>query len=341
MTSSLPSRDYWPTDGWRESTPEAQGLDSAKLAAAQAYLAENVPHIDSLLVVRGGYLVYEYDAAGVAALRNIKSVTKSLTSALVGIAIQAGDLESIDERLGFLLPEVFATIRDRGKREITVRDLLTMRSGLEWAEYGASAVQMTASPDWGRFVLERPLIHVPGTQFNYSTGDTQLLSAILHKLTGLSLLDYADLYLFGPLGITQRRWPTDPQGITIGGAELALTPRDMAKFGYLALNGGTWDGDQIIPAAWVRDSGQYHTLFAPESAEDCTTLGYGYLWWLRPQGPHESLIAVGYGGQFVYVIPDWDMVVVMTGRIGAAPPHFRDNRMLCRFNLVEDFIVAE
>jgi CubicO group peptidase (beta-lactamase class C family) len=340
MAPTLPPRDYWPTNGWRESAPEDQGLDSARLAAAQAYLAKHVPHIDSLLVVRGGYLVYEHDAADAAALHNVKSVTKSVTSALVGIAIQAGDLENIDERLGSLLPEAFATIRDRDKRDITVRDLLTMRSGLEWAEYGASAVQMTASPDWVRFVLERPLIHAPGTLFNYSTGDTQLLSAILHKLTGLSLLDYADLYLFGPLGITQRRWPADPQGISIGGAELALTPRDMAKFGYLVLNGGTWDGDQIVPAAWVRESGQYHTLFEPESPEDCETLGYGYLWWLRPQGRHESRIAVGYGGQFVYVIPDQDMVVVMTGRIDTAPPHFKDNRMLCRFNLVEDFIAA-
>jgi CubicO group peptidase (beta-lactamase class C family) len=335
----MASRDYWPTGGWRTCLPEDQGLDPAGIRAAQAYLDERVPHIDSLLIVRGGYLVYEHYRDDPAALHNVKSVTKSVTSALAGIAIQAGDLAGTDEKIGFLLPEIFATIPDRAKRDIRVSDLLTMRSGLEWAEYGPSAVQMTASPDWVRFVLERPLIHPPGAQFNYSTGDSQLLAAVIQNLTGMALLDYADLYLFGPLGITARRWPSDPQGINVGGAELKLTPRDMAKFGYLYLNGGTWAGDRIIPAAWVRESGAYHTLFEPESPDDCETLGYGYLWWLRPQGPHESMIAVGYGGQFVYVIPGLDMVVVMTGIISAAPEQFKDNRMLCRFNLVEDFIV--
>jgi CubicO group peptidase (beta-lactamase class C family) len=335
----MASRDYWPTDGWRTCPPEDQGLDPAGIRAAQAYLDERVPHIDSLLIVRGGYLVYEHYRDDPAALHNVKSMTKSVTSALAGIAIQAGDLAGTGEKIGFLLPEIFATIPDRAKRDIRVSDLLTMRSGLEWAEYGPSAVQMTASPDWVRFVLGRPLIHPPGMHHCYSTGDSQLLAAVIQNLTGMSLLDYADLYLFGPLGITARRWPSDPQGINIGGAELKLTPRDMAKFGYLYLNGGMWAGDRIIPAAWVRESGVYHTLFDPESPDDCETLGYGYLWWLRPQGPHESMIAVGYGGQFVYVIPALDMVIVMTGTISDAPEHFRDNRMLCRFNLVEDFIV--
>lgn len=337
QTRSLPRRDYWPTAGWRSAPPDDHGLDPAKLIAAQAHLAEHVPHIDSLLIVRGGYLVHEQYANG--ALHNLQSVTKSVTSALVGIAILAGDLESTAEPIGSLLPEVFATIHERDKREITVRDLLTMRSGLDWQEYGPAVLQMTASPDWVHFVLERPLIHAPGSTFNYSTGDSHLLAAALQKLTGMSALAYADLYLFGPLGITQRRWPADPQGINVGGAELALTPRDMAKFGYLYLNQGMWDGEQVIPAAWVCESAEYHTLFEPESPDDCETLGYGYLWWLRPQGPYESMIAVGYGGQFTYVIPDLDMVVVMTGDIHAAPENFRSNRMLCRFNWVEDFLV--
>ena len=238
--SAIRTRDYWPTDGWRTASPGDHGLDAAMLDAAQAYLDEHVPHIESLLIVRGGYLVYEHYRLGVdpAALHNVKSMAKSFTSALAGIAIGAGDLESDREPIGSLLPEVFATVHERAKRDITVRDLLTMRSGLEWQEYGPSAVQMTASPDWVRFVLERPLIHPPGTHFNYSTGDAQLLAAVLQQATGMTLLDYADLYLFRPLGITQRRWPADPQGITIGGAELALTPRDMAKFGYLVSQPG-------------------------------------------------------------------------------------------------------
>lgn len=336
-----PPRDYWPTEGWRAAPPADLGLDAAQLDAADAVLAARVPHIQSLLVVRGGYLVYERyrDGAGPATLHNVKSVTKSVLSALIGIAIQTGDLVSVSEPLGFILPEAFATIPDRRKREITVRDLLTMRSGLEWAEYGASAVHMTASPDWVRYVLERPLIHAPGTHFNYSTGDTHILSAVIQALTGMSALQYADLYLFGPLGIARRAWPADPQGVTIGGAELALSPRDMAKLGYLYLNNGAWAGEPVVPAAWVRQSAEPHTYFEPITEDDCAELGYGYLWWLRPQGPHASAIAVGFGGQFIYVIPALDLVVVMTGDLGTAPDAFRDNRMLCRFNLVEEFIV--
>lgn len=338
--SDLPSREYWPTDDWRSADPARHGLDARQLDAARDYLREEVPHINSLLVVRGGDLVYEWYAAndGRAALRNVKSATKSVTSALTGIALDTGDLAGIDEPLGFILPEAFSTIDDRAKRAITVRHLLTMRSGLDWAEYGASVVQLTSSPDWVAYVLERPLAHEPGEHFNYSTGDTHLLAAALQQLTGMTLLDYADLYLFRPLGITQRAWPGDPQGISIGGAELALTARDMAKFGYLYLNQGQWDGAQIIPAAWVAQS---HTpqVTLVRQPDECSDLGYGLLWWLRGQGGHASGIAVGFGGQFIYVIPALDMVVVLTGDLRSAPDTFRDNRMLCQFNLVEDYIV--
>ncbi|HVO70164.1 MAG TPA: serine hydrolase [Aggregatilineaceae bacterium] len=337
----LPPRDYWPTHGWRDSPPEDQGLDREGLQAAHEHLTRHVPHIDGLLVVRHGYLVYERygGSAGPAKLHNVKSATKSVLSALIGIAIQTGDLAGVDEPLGYILPDAFGSISDRRKRAITVRDLLTMRSGLEWDEYGPSDIQMTASPDWVRFVLERPLAHLPGTAFNYSTGDTQLLSAALQMLTSLTALAFADLYLFGPLGILQRAWPADPQGITVGGAELALTPRDMAKFGYLYLNRGQWEGEVMVPAAWIEQSTQPNTTFEPVSEDDCAELGYGYLWWLRPQGPFESFIAVGFAGQFIYVIPALDLVVVMTGDIASAPDRFRDNRMLCQFNLVEEYIV--
>jgi CubicO group peptidase (beta-lactamase class C family) len=335
------ARDYWPTRDWRTAPPQDQGLDPAALADAQAYLADRAPHIDSLLVVRHGYLVHEsyHNRTGPDALHALKSVTKSVMGALIGIAIRAGDLAGVDEQLGYVMPEVFATVPDRALREITIRDLLTMRSGLDWAEYGPGLLQMTASPHWVQHVLELPLAHPPGTFFNYSTGDTHLLSAVLHHLTDLSALEYADLYLFDPLGITRRRWVADPQGVSIGGTELLLTPRDMAKFGYLYLNGGRWDDQAILPANWVQDSAEYHTSFEPTEQNPCAEWGYGYLWWLRSQGRYPSLIAVGYGGQFVFVVPALDLVVVMTGGLTAVPETFRDSRMLCQFNLVEDFIV--
>jgi CubicO group peptidase (beta-lactamase class C family) len=336
----IPPRDYWPTGGWRTADPADHGVSARHLTAAVRFLQEEVPHIDSLLVVRGGYLVHEWygDTGGPNLLRNVKSLTKSVTSALAGIALDTGDLPDLHEPVSAILPEAFSTVGDPRQRAITIDHLLTMRSGLDWQEYGPTVVQLTSSPNWVRFVLDRPLAAEPGTRFNYSTGDTQLLAAALQRLTALSLLDYADLYLFGPLGITARRWPADPQGVQIGGAELELTARDMAKFGYLYLNRGLWNGERIISADWVTQS---HTpqVDLERQPDDCADLSYGRLWWLRGQGGHPSGVAVGFGGQFVYVIPALDLVVVMTGHIPAAPETFRDNRMLCQFNLVEDYIV--
>jgi len=336
-----PAATAWPTQGWREGSPEAQGIDPARLAAADDYLAEHVPHIDSLLVIHGGQMVFERYRALAArrALHNVKSFTKSVTSALVGVALHAGDLESISAPLGELLPNAFIGVDDYRKRAITLEDLLTMRSGLAWDEYGRSTVQMTATPDWVRYVLDQPLKHTPGTAYNYSTGNTQLLAAALQAQTGMTLHDYAALYLFEPLGIQHFEWPFSPQGVTVGGSELALTARDMAKFGYLYLRDGVWEGERLLPEGWVAASGHAYTTFDPRGVTHCAGLGYGYLWWLRPQGGYASMIAVGYGGQFAYVIPDLDLVVVMTGDLRDVPEPFRSNEMLCAFNLVEDFIV--
>ena len=327
------------THTWPEVSPAEVGLDANLLEAAYRYLGEHVPHIDSLLIIRHGALAFERYMGTMAPerLHNLKSATKSVTSLLVGIALATGDLGDLDEPLGYILPEMFTGVTERTKREITIRHLLTMRSGLAWDEYGASAIAMTASPDWIRYVLERPLAHPPGTQFNYSTGDTHLLAAALQKLTGMALSEYAALYLFAPLGISRYVWPADPQGVTIGGAELSLTPRDLARIGYLALRGGVWNGDALVPADWIAESQRVHVPLA--SDEGCASLGYGYLWWVRPQAGYASALAVGYGGQFAILVPALDLLVVMTGDLSDVPPAFRSNQMLCGFNLVEDFIV--
>lgn len=335
-----PTRQDWPTAGWQTADPGAHGVDPAGLAAAQRHIEQHASHLDSLLVVRQGRLLHEWygSTAGRDQLHSLKSVTKSVCSTLIGIAVQAGDLESVDERLVYILPEAFVTLSDRRKREITVRHLLGMRSGLEWVEYGPDFIQMTATPNWVEYVLERPLIHPPGTHHNYSTGDSHLLSAALTRLTGMPALDYADLYLFGPLGITGRRWAADPQGNNVGGSELQLTPRDMAKFGWLVLNQGRWEDRAVVSPDWLVQAHTPVTTFEP-TPDQCVQLSYGWQWWLRPQGPHHSAIAVGYGGQFVTVVPALDLVVVITGRLSRVPEPFRDSSMLCQFNLVEDFIV--
>jgi CubicO group peptidase (beta-lactamase class C family) len=334
------TRDYWPTLGWRESAPVYQDLNAARLDQARDELTQHYPNIHSLLIVRNGYLVYEHytNGMGPEMPQNVKSVTKSVLSALVGLAIQTGDINSLKDRLGDFFPDQFTSADDPRKREITVHDLLRMRSGIEWVEWSGCTQHMTASRDWIRFVLDQPLEVPPGERHSYSTGDTQLLSGVLTKATGMSALDFADMYLFGPLGITNRSWASDPQGYTVGGSELTITPRDMAKFGYLYLNEGLWDGDQVIPVAWVRESTAQQSL---ANAADGTRpeIGYGYLWWLRTQGGYQSAMAVGFGGQFIYVIPDLDLVVVMTAKTNRVPPMFADNRMIREFNVVEDLII--
>lgn len=340
LIADVPERPYWPTESWQTASPEDHCLDPDQLARAQAHLAEHYPHVDSLLVIRHGYLVTEHysNSAGPDALHNVKSVTKSVLSALFGIALDTGDLESLDVPVSDYLATYLASTDDRRKREITIRDLLTMRSGLDWSEWGPNTIEMTASKDWIRYVLDRPLIHDPGTHFNYSTGDTQLLSGVLYRAAGMVAADYADLYLFGPLGIRRREWPADPQGYTIGGAELSLTPRDLAKIGYLYLNGGIWEGEQLLPRDWVLASTRTQVRVIPASATG-TPVCYGYLWWLRPQQDHPSFMAVGYGGQYIYAVPDLDLLVVITGDLKQAPEAFTDNRMIRDFNVVQDYII--
>jgi CubicO group peptidase (beta-lactamase class C family) len=337
-----PPRDYWPTHGWRTADPAEQGMDSDLLARAVDHLTADYPHFDSLIIARHGLIVAEQYSgkSGRDVLHNLKSVTKSVLSILIGIALDTGDITSLDDTLGQIFADQFTSGSDPQKRAITIRHLLALRSGLDWKEYGPSTVQMTASPNWVNFVLKQPVIHEPGKFHNYSTGDTQLLSAVLQRLTGMSALDFADLYLFDPLGITRRVWPADPQGTTIGGSELALAARDMAKIGYLMLNQGMWEGQSIVSADWVKLSTMRHSLVIPAAAKDCPEVGYGYLWWLRPQGDYASFLAVGFGGQFITVIPALDLVVVLTGDLKTAPETFGDNRMLCFFDLVEDYVVT-
>jgi len=183
---AAPPRAYWPTDGWRTAAPEDHRVDPAALDRLRAHLDEHYPHLDSLLVVRNGTLLREdyKGGAGPDDLRNVKSATKSVLSALIGVALDTGDLPDIREPIGSFFAGHFASIADRAKRAITLEDLLTMRSGLEWDEWGGTTIQMTASPDWVRFVLERPLAHPPGERFSYSTGDTQLLAAALQQRAG-------------------------------------------------------------------------------------------------------------------------------------------------------------
>jgi CubicO group peptidase (beta-lactamase class C family) len=300
------ARDYWPTDGWREAAPEERGIDRAALNEADRLAASELPDLSALLVVRGGDLVFERYYGGQEADEpvNTRSVTKSVMSALVGIALGEGLLEGLDQTLGELIPDRLPADADPRTADITVEQLLTMTAGWEW-DIGSDYQRLIGSDDWVGLTLGLPVVHAPGEVYAYNSGGSHLLSVILEEVTGRATADYAAERLFGPLGIQPGDWEESPQGEASGGFGLELTPRDMAKFGFLYLNGGEWDGEQLVPADYVQASTSY------QSAGDATGgAAYGYQWWLTDASGYGASFALGYGGQYIYVVPDLDLVVV-------------------------------
>jgi CubicO group peptidase (beta-lactamase class C family) len=332
-------RDYWPTAGWRTAPPKAQGMDPAVLAAIAGNVASLHPEVRSVLVVRHGYLVYERYWQGRTAANgdNVQSVTKSVVSALVGIALGEGKLKGLDQPIGELLARHLPKEADPRVARVTLEQLLTMTSGLAGDDPSLGgdprvSQRQGASHDWVGHILGRRLATNPGASFAYSSATSQLLSAIVADATGQSLLAFARARLFGPLGIASAKapapvfvahpspavvkayarvpvaWPTDPQGYQLGFSGLKLPSRELAKVGYLYLNGGRWDGRQVIPAGYVAASTRPHSTPPPDGPGE----SYGYQWWVTSQAGHPSFRAVGYGGQLLQVVPDLDLVVVIT-----------------------------
>jgi len=309
----------WPTREWSTSSPEEQGMSSERLARLVDFGSIN--NMDSVLVTRHGRIVLEatYVPFRAGLKHRVYSVTKSVVSTLVGMALADGLLDSTDRRVvDFFADRTIANLDD-AKKAITVRQLLDMTSGLTWQEglSGAaeSYIAMERSPDWQQFILDHPMAAAPGTRFYYSSGNSHLLSAILSKVTGKSAHDYAREKLFGPLGIDDVLWRADPQGISGGGAGLYLQPRDMAKIGYLWLRCGVWEGKQILPAAWIEGVRQADVDMRESWASD---LRYGRQFWVMPL--RDAYMAVGYHRQLIVVMPKLDIVAVVTGSSRFASP---------------------
>ena len=298
----------WPTKVWDVSTPEEQGMDSR----AVARLIDDVGTYkqDSLLIVRNGKIVADaYYAPYVAGIRHdLRSVTKSFVSTVIGALVQQGTLKSVDRPvLDFFPDRTIANLDDR-KKAITVQNLLDMASGIAWVERvhtpDETLPRMYASPDPTGFVLDQPMSDPPGEKFYYKGGDPYLLSALINKLTGQNALEFARKELFAPLGITDVRWGrVDKQGVVTGESGMRLTPHDMAKLGYLYLRDGVWDGKRIIPSAWIERArnGKVTTNFGK----------YANLWWSIPD--RDTFMALGRHGQLIAVFPKLDVVAVMTG----------------------------
>jgi CubicO group peptidase (beta-lactamase class C family) len=298
----------------RQSSP-APNLNAAGDAASK------LPRLRSLLVSWRGSIVLEryYNGAGRERLANIKSASKSVISTLVGIALERKLIPDIKTPIVTFFPEL-ARDRDPAKRDITVEDLLTMRSGLEGTSnrnYGA----WVTSRNWVQHALARPMFAPPGAMMEYSTGNTHVLSAILTKASGRSTWQFANDVLARPLGFTLPQWPRDPQGIYFGGNDMLMTPRQMLAFGELYLNKGRANGQQIVPERWVEQSceGRKREFrpgdrrLGPDGFVDpMRDRRYGYLWWVYEIGGYQTCFAWGYGGQYVFVVPRLDLVIVTT-----------------------------
>jgi CubicO group peptidase (beta-lactamase class C family) len=298
----------WPTSDWQTSSPEQEGIDSKELVKLVDF--GTIRSFDSLLVVRHGKIVaeayYAPYAAGIP--HEVFSAVKGVISALIAIASKDRLLDTRNHRvLDFFDRRTFANVDER-KEATTVQNLLNMTSGIQWKQPD-SMFEMERSPDWVKFVLDKPMVSAPGNVFNYGNGNAHILSAIITKMTGMSALEYAKAKLFSPLGINDLYWEHDPQGISNGGKGLFLSPRDMAKIGYLYLRNGAWERQQLLPSAWIDEV--IHATIDPHAPGE-PELRYSNLFWLLPD--RHVYAAVGYNGQLTMVFPELDVVVVTTGR---------------------------
>ncbi len=299
---------------WPSADPEKEGLDGNRLQQMVEQMRGSGREFHSVIIVRGGALVLEQYFPGWSreATQNVYSCTKSVLSALCGIAQAEGRLPGVDARPIDTLAATGPTPADPRAFWITLEQLLSMKSGLPFMR----AVDMAAAEDQVAFALARPLAFNPGTRFLYTSAGPHLVSAVLQKGVGMSARDYARVKLFEPLGIKDWSWETDGTGVTIGSTNLSLSAIDLARIGFLYLHRGEWFGTQIVPSSWVKESTTAHAHVLDMNRAE--SAGYGYFWWIDEQWGGFS--AHGAAGQFVFVVPSLDLVVVFTS--GLSPDDF-------------------
>ena len=292
----LESVDYSPlaVGDWQISTPEEQGLDP-NLVAELYYNAEQLESLYGLLVVKNGYLVAEnyFHGKSISQLSSRASVTKSVTSALVGIALEQGCLSSVDQKMIEFFPELADKIEDPRKKEITIRQMLQMRAGYPWEESSQELFDLMFSGFRTTNLVDVPLVRDPGTGFDYSNMTTHLLGIIVARACDTDLKSYAEEYLFSPMDAGVGRWVLGWEDYYIGFADMEFTARDMAKFGQMYLDGGQYQGKQIVPAEWVRDSLQTYSEDAWyfRVGKNWKDSAYGYQWWSIRAGDHRYNMA--------------------------------------------------
>lgn len=301
---------------WRAHPPQTHGFDAVALATAVEQARSLAPPLTSLLVARGTTTVAEVYFAGMTADRgaNLKSASKSVLNALVGIALREGHLDRLDQPIGPFFPNLLAGAPR--KQQITVRHLLTQQAGLESTSFGNYGAWVSSS-NWVADALRRPFVTRPGSEMIYSTGTTHILATVLTKATGQSLRAFAQNRLFDPIGANIRSWQQAPEGIYFGGNNLALTPRGLLRFGQLYLNRGAFSGTRILPPEWIDRSWRTYVRSTYHGHQ------YGYLWFTHRFGGEKVAFAWGYGGQYVFVVPRLDLVVAVTSSLSNRPPESR------------------
>jgi len=345
----------WPTSGWPRTNPEAAGFSTAVLDSVDAEVRSGrYGFVDRILLIRRGELAWERryrhdydsiygDSARLATtlrthdrggpynyfddwwhpyyrrgeLHTLQSVTKTITSIIIGAAVTHGEFPPLDTPvLSFFNPDSVANV-DARKRRMTIRHLLTMTAGLDWDEarpYGDTAntaIHLEGSYDWVAFAINRPMSEEPGSRFNYNSGASQLLAHVFRRATGMDIEEYAARNVFGPLGIRDWYWKRTPAGVADTEGGLYLAAEDLARLWYLWLRGGTWDGRRVISAEWVRQS---VTPAIRAGGGAAGSVWYGYKWWLYPN-PLDSTRTVwggsGFGGQFPLAVPEDDVIMVV------------------------------
>jgi CubicO group peptidase (beta-lactamase class C family) len=326
IATSPEKRPYWPTKEWKACRPEAVGMNSEKLLQAIEYAATPAFNTEGLVIIKKGYIVAEaYFGNFKIDSRHVShSMAKSFTSTLVGIAIDKGLIEDIDERICRYYQEWDCNDKNDRRSRITIRHAMTLTTGIEWHEDWSKwdpatndALKMSQSGHSMKYMTDRKGLYEPGQRFNYSTGDPMLLSRVIQVATGMTAFEFAEQNLFKPLNITNIQWAKDRDGYTITSSGLYTTVRDYAKFGYLFLNKGVWEDQRVVSEKWVEKS--THTDISVKTWD-----AYGYLWHVNLPNrlrvnrspistaaiPADGFMAEGVLGQNIFVIPSRDLVIV-------------------------------
>jgi CubicO group peptidase (beta-lactamase class C family) len=319
---------------WEVSPPEKEGMNP-KILNKAFKKARILGFYYSLLVVRNGKIVSEeyYNGRDMYAMDPLYSLTKSITSALVGIAIDRGFIKDVNQKLAIYFPDLLQSDQDSSKKQITIKQLLTMQSGFDSEKNIRKEIDF--SPNYLQAILSSKLRFTPGTKFLYSTHGSHILSGIITRATKQSMYDFAMEVLLNPIGIEYVAWIHDQNDLTLGGAGLFMTPRDMARLGTLYIEKGRVGNRQIVSEKWVQESTTNQRGFTT-SWKEMTDIGYGYQWWTGKMSEYEIYFASGLGGQCILNIPELNMVVVSTMD---AYTQYGKKHMETLINLLDRYII--